>query len=226
MEIRRVNISVVVLARDHNPTILHPSFLSSQGIVPTDWELAEPPLCTLPMSVVKYKNGIEFTVQSNRLQVLQSPPPLQLHDSVVPQLVEKYIEKLPHVRYTAVGINMAIVLVHPEPEKFLIERFLAFEHCNFDDLRLKAVGLRFTYPVDKAILNLSCDPGKVELRKSADQILGVIVNANYHHELVGHNVVEEVKEAISTFRDRCAHFEDIVITKVFGIEGKNEHHLS
>ena len=117
-------------------------------------------------------------------------------------------------------------MVHPEPEKFLIERFLAFEHCNFDDLRLKAVGLRFTYPVDKAILNLSCDPGKVELRKSADQILGVIVNANYHHELVGHNAVEEVKEAISTFGDRCAHFEDTVITKVFGIEGKNEHHLS
>ena len=47
-----LNRAVVVLAREHNPTILHPSFLGAQGIVPKDWQLAEPPMCTPPLSMV------------------------------------------------------------------------------------------------------------------------------------------------------------------------------
>ena len=116
---------------------------------------------------------------------------------------------------------MAVILTHSEPEKFLIERFLASDNSNVDNLRLKAVALRFVYPIDNGILNLSCNPDtgeQVEQKKNAEQISGVIINANYHNELTGDNPVEEVKEAIATFRDRCRHFEHTVITKVFSVE--------
>jgi hypothetical protein len=39
MKLEIVNTSVVVLAAEHNPTILHPAFLSAQEIVPEGWEL-------------------------------------------------------------------------------------------------------------------------------------------------------------------------------------------
>jgi len=218
MEIKKLNVSVVVLARDHNPSIMHPSFLSSQGIVPEEWELAEPPICTPPLSVVKYKDGIIFTVESNKFQVLQSPPPQQLSDSHVPQLALRYIEKLPHVRYTAVGINMAVALIHPKPEEFLIERFLVLKSCDVDDLHLKAVSLRFVYPVENGVLNLSCEPGVLEDKKPASKSSSVIISANYHTECAGDSTVEEVKKAIETFPERCNHFDHAVITKIFRVE--------
>lgn len=220
MGIRKLSISIVVLAQDYNPATLHPAFLSFEGIVPASWELAEPPVCVPPISIVKYKNGIDFTLQRNKLQIVQSPPPSKWDDSPLPQLAEKYIEKLSFVRYKAVGINMALVLINSKPEEFLMTRFLVLDRCNFESLRLKAVGFRFSYAVDRAILNLACDPGKVQLRESAEEVSGVIINANYHHELVGPDAAKEAKEAISTFKNRCLHLENAVLVKIFGTEGK------
>jgi len=212
MDIKKLNVSVVVLAQDHNPSILHPSFLSSQKIVPEEWELADPPLCTPPLSMVKYKNGIVFTVETNKLQVLQAPPPEQLAASEVPKLVASYIEKLPHVRYTAVGINIAVGMPHPSPEQFLIDKFLSFK-----DPQLKSTALRFVFSIDSGVLNLACNPGTIEEAGQgggAVKLSGIIVNGNYHSELPGDNPLEEAKQVIATFPQRCDHFERTVIRKI------------
>jgi len=106
MKLRVFDTSIVVLAEGHNPTILHPAFLTSQDIVPQDWQLAEDPVCTPAASLVKYDNGIQFSVQSNRLQVFQAEPPENVGSSEIPALADRYIKTLPHVRYKAVGVNM------------------------------------------------------------------------------------------------------------------------
>ena len=211
MEIKKLNVSVVVLAMDHNPTILHPSFLESQGIVPKDWQLAEPPICTPPLSVVKYKNGINFSVESRKFQVVQAPPPDKLEDSEVPVVAIKYVEKLPYVRYTAVGINMVALIKDSNPEKTLIDKFLVAENCSVGGLNLESASLRLVYPMEKGRLNLSCEPGTIE----SEQLKGIVVNANYHTDCRGSDPVEEVKKIIFTFRDRCKHFEETVLKKLF-----------
>ena len=212
MEIKKLNVSVVVLAMDHNPTILHPSFLESQGIVPKDWQLAEPPICTPPLSVVKYKNGINFSVESRKFQVVQAPPPDKLEDSEVPVVAIKYVEKLPYVRYTAVGINMVALIKDPEPEKTLINKFLVVEKCSVGGLNLESASLRLVYPMEKGRLNLSCEPGTIE----SEQLKGIVVNANYHTDCPGSNPVQELKEIVFKFPDRCKHFEKTVLKKLFG----------
>src|SRR5690348_7266953 len=101
-----VEASVVVLAQDHNPSILHPSFLASQGIVPEEWQCAEPPICTPAFSVTSYANGVVFTVESHRFQVQDKNPQGNGSTSPAPELAARYIRKLPYVRYRAVGINL------------------------------------------------------------------------------------------------------------------------
>ena len=68
------SVSVVVTAQFHNPSILNPDFLASREIVPADWKVAET-LTTPPVSVVKYENGVEWSVDQSRLTVAEQSGP-------------------------------------------------------------------------------------------------------------------------------------------------------
>jgi len=217
MKLEIFDISVVVMAQDHNPTILHPSFLEFQEIVPKGWELAEPPICTPPFSIVKYKNGISFTIDNNRLQVLQAPPTKSIPDSEIPNLAIKYIEKLPHVRYTTVGINFGAILYESEPGKYLMNKFLKRGTWNEDETTMKTLGLKLVYPFENGILSLSCDPGNLKKGEAAQIIRGIIVKANYHIELGDGNVLSKAKETILTFPDKFQHLQK-VMKRIFNTE--------
>ncbi len=127
------------------------------------------------------------------------------------------MERLPFVRYTAVGINIAVAIIDPNPEESLIKKFLILESCSTDDLKLESVSLRFVYPVDNGRLNLTCEPGKFDDGKSR----GIIVSANYHTDCLGENKIDEVKGIIQKFPDRSKHFEETVLRKLF-LEGKRD----
>ena len=66
--IRLHNVSVVVTAEFHNPSILNPDFLEKHGIVPENWAVTET-VTTPTASVVKYANGVAWTVDPSRLTV-------------------------------------------------------------------------------------------------------------------------------------------------------------
>src|SRR5438045_2085920 len=106
MKLEGLNTSVGVVAREHNPTILHPAFLTAQGVVPKEWELARKPLCTPAFSTVTYSNGIAFAVDNARFRVSDSTPPTDLGLSRVASLASGYLSQLPHVRYTEVSFQL------------------------------------------------------------------------------------------------------------------------
>jgi len=212
-----LNESVVILAQDHNPSILHPYFLSAQSVVPEEWELAEPPVCTPPLSMVTYKNGITFTVESVKLQVAKSPATPRLRDSKLPDLASKYISILPHVRYTAVGMNFGAILDDPDPSRHLMGQFLTPGPWNSDDLLVQELALRFVYSVDSGTLNLSCNPGDVRDNALNRTVKGIIINANYHFGLPGANPVREAVDTIGRFGDLSDHFNQVG-KRIFEIE--------
>jgi len=214
VKLELLNVSAVVLAKGHNPTILHPSFLS-QGIVPTEWEPVQV-ICTPPFSVAKYRNGITFTVDNSNLQVLEEPPPTPPSSSQVPSLAAKYIEKLPHVRYAAVGINFTAIVPCDNPEELFIQRFLKPGAWDTNPLLLKALALRFVYPLESGRLTLACEPGK--LKREGREIAVIRLDANYHTDLTADKPLDQARQALSLFPQRCEHFIKTATT-VFGLEG-------
>lgn len=197
------------MAQQHNTSILHPIFLSSENIVPADWKISSPPLCTPPMSSVSYANGITFVVENEKLQVIQKSP-TNFQDSMVPELVRSYIEKLPYVSYKAVGINMLVAIPNEEPESFLKNHFLNIKNCNLDNSQPQTVSFRLTYPAKEGIINLSCDSGKAGLKRA------IIINANYHNDLADSDPLNSAKRSISKFKECCEHFENLVLKTLFG----------
>jgi hypothetical protein len=217
MKLEILDTTVVILASDHNPTILHPSFLESNGIVPKDWQLAEAPICTPLFAMARYSNGIQFIAESIKFQVSQAPPPSPFSNSEAPSLAQKYISKLPHVPYTSIGLNIGAIINCSNPDDLLIKRFLSTGAWNEYDLKLKSLALRFVYPLEKGLVSLMCDPGKVERGSDKLEISGVTIKANYHNDLEGNDRLNQAKDILSKFADRCEHFS-MIIRKLFEIE--------
>ena len=116
------SVSVVVTAEFHNPSILNPDFLVSRGIVPPDWVAAEV-LTTPALSVVRYDNGVAWTVNPSQLTITQPAGPAFEENCEIHQLTQSYLAKLPHVPYRALGLNCEVVVSEPAPPRRLVERF-------------------------------------------------------------------------------------------------------
>jgi len=218
MKLEMLSASVVVVAQGHNPTILHPAFLSSQGIVPVDWETAEPPVCTPAFAVVRFSNDIVFVVDAEKFQVSDNRFQADPAASPLSGLTTRYIEKLPHVRYTAVGINFEGFAACDAPESHIIKRFLKQGPWSKSNLRPQALGLTFVYPLPDATLRLTCDAAKARQAPNDAGRTGLLVRANYHKELAQTSAMEEARIFLRGFANRFAHFRDTATT-VLGLEG-------
>ncbi len=192
-----INVSVVVSAVHHNPTILHPSFLSTEKIVPQDWEVVDGPVCTPAFSLVGYSNGISFRVEESRLQVIDANPECDGRDSLVAELAGKYVSKLPHVPYKAVGINFVAFLEHADSGRYLLARFLREGSWNDTELIPTSCGVQLTYPISNAALNLSLKSGQSKREGEEAPRKGVILEGNCHAETQS---MQEVFAAVDGFR--------------------------
>ena len=220
MNLRHLKFAVVVVAHDHNPTILHPSFLTSEKIVPGDWKLAGPPVCTPAFSMAQYANGITFHVESNRLVVTDSESDRSPDDSPLPTIAAKYIEKLPHVHYKAVGLNLHGFVSCENPETYLISRFLKEGPWNDHSHPMKSFGARFVYPAKEAILHLGCDAGVLQRDDKERPV--ILVNGNYHSELSAQDSVEQAKQLIARHSERYRHFAGFA-REILGLEDEGRN---
>lgn len=186
MNRKLLQFSIVILATDHNPTILNPDFLQMQGIVPSDWgwELAAPSIATPPFATVQYESGVTISVESNKIQVADNKV-VELTDSKIIKIVKRYVEVVPHVRYTTVGINFQTAIEIDDHETYLKFRFLKKGSWDSDNNPIKSVGLKFVYPVDSGRLLLSLDSGTIvkSVDKQEQKKSVIIANANFHRDL-------------------------------------------
>jgi hypothetical protein len=209
-----LNTSIVVLAEAHNPTILHPAFLHSQGIIPADWKLAADPVCTPAISVVQFSNQVVFTAEINKLMVRDDA---SREDTTIPDLVLKYINVLPHVHYSAVGINLSGYVECQNANMWLINRFLQQGAGNDDKNKPISSALKLTYPVDNGVLNLSCEAGSVHKVQGQPSVSALLINGNYHTGIGRDRALEETQNAISMFKARLTHFSCFA-DMIFGLD--------
>lgn len=171
-------VSVVIVAKFHNPSILNKDFLVAEEIVPSNWDVVDA-ISTPAVSVVNYKNKINWTVDQQRLQVAKEYdlPFQEYTDTDIQDRAALYVEKLPRVPYVSLGINCHVSITRENPLQWLKERFLK---PGSWDKRLYIMP-RFTINLDdKSILNLSMDSGRPSQGKGG-QHSSVTVDCNLYY---------------------------------------------
>jgi len=214
MDIIPLEFSIVVVGQDCNPTILNPDFLRCREIVPEDWgwDVVGPAITTPSFATVTYSSGITIKVESTRFQVSDNENAADIRQSKAAAIARRYIEVLPHVRYTGVGSNFRSLVQVDEPDAFLSAKFLTPGRWNQEPNNLIGINLKLVYPHGDGRLTLSL-AGSVLVRErdgTAEKMQGVLAHANYHRPCEGYPTDQAVLAHIGKAADDQEHFIELL----------------
>jgi hypothetical protein len=198
-----LQFNLVVLASDNNPTILNPDFLKYGGIVTEElnMEVVGPAITTPAFSTVQYNNGIGITVEPQKIQVADNNLK-ELDKSFAQRILKSYVKTVPHVNYTAVGINFRLIHSVSDPDGLIKKYLLHTKFVENSKEQPKKLGVKLAYDFNGFIftLNLNADTLKA-LNNPKDTITGVVVDANFHHNMRAKQ--SEAYLEIAEIVDRC-----------------------
>lgn len=180
MDIKLVQFSLVVVANDHNPTLLNPDFLDRQGIVMSEWgwSIAGDSITTPPFARVSYNSGVAITVETNKFQVADQVSTTP-SDSKIEEIAKNYVKVLPHIPYSSVGVNFQVAAKFQSPEKYVKDHFLKDGNWDTAEHPIQTVGMKLVYPCDGGRLVMNLDHARL---KGSEEEEVVLVAANFHRE--------------------------------------------
>ena len=188
------NVSVVIAAKFHNPSILNKDFLENKKIVPKNWETVET-ISTPAVSVIRYGNGITWMVDQQTLEINQEcdiPFKDRVNDKIH-DLAKSYVEILPHVPYKSIGLNCIVSIANEDPLRWMTQKFL--------DAQLRSRGIsmmpRFVINTDSGMLNFSFGDGTIQ--RDGEQTRSVIVECNHHFAKL--NGVNDARHILATWKN-------------------------
>ena len=171
---------MMIVGRNHNPSILNPDFLWRHGIVPEDLEIAEnvPSISTPMTSQCIFKNNLEIVSEPNRVSFIQKNISNE-NDSDISlcyQAGRKYLRTVPLVPYTAVGINFIASFPVPNGSLSLRNMMRPGEWNRFEDIS-PTTEIVLTYPLPGRIVNLTIGSDDSVSKEK------VFVRGNFHRDI-------------------------------------------
>lgn len=181
-----VEVSCVVVANAHNPSILNHDWLIANDVLPDvegGWEFAEPPFTTPPLSSIRYQNEVGIVLDSSRLAITVQALRSKIADNperVVAGLATSYVSVLEHIPYVAVGSNFKAFIECGEAAEKLVETFGGTGPWKTG---LEALSARLTHRVgEDCERHVDVAPGTAQKfdQNESKTVNVVLLSANYH----------------------------------------------
>lgn len=184
-DVKLSGFSVVIAANSNNPTVLNQDFLSHNGIVPKDWVLHEDmlPVITPAVSLIAFKNGFKVMAELNRILFEQLTAPLKEEDIVCADIAKRYIRTIPHVPYTAIGINLHGYRIRRNQGSETVSDLLIKKGgwVNFKEIA-PSFQVKAVYQYDDKTVTLDIAEDFVREREAAE-LPAMVFNANIHRDI-------------------------------------------
>jgi len=204
------DFSMVLVAENANPSILNPDFLKYNHIVPDDWELAMPPICTPPVSQVVYKNGVNIVAQPDKISFGEFIDTEKIYK--IPEISSKFVDVVPNLNYQAIGINFnAHILVEQkdkEQDIVLTKLIAAGKWKNFQGKSPNTV-VQFVYQFGDSNFTIAIQEALMQNPPDDQQTPIMTFAANFHRQLVGINLQEKtthLKKVIQSYQSDLNKF--------------------
>ena len=203
MQIDLVGFSVVVVAQSNNPTILNPDFLRHNGIVNRALNDDRPPVTTPVFSEVSFDEDLIVRADLERVTFTQTASRLAPEDIDCPAIAKAYLRTIPHVPYTALGLNPSVMISNPP-----FARLSAVLHDGGNWMALAGVAPRFEL---KAGYQMTDRRLTLTLQEAPDDTL--LCQANIHRDVEETNQqmrVNSVLSMLDCWQDDLEQFDAVV----------------
>lgn len=179
MDLKLTNVSVVVLSQGNNPRLLNPDFLERNEIVPADWPVNDV-LVTPPLAQVLYENGVQFLVETGKLQIRINKPEAVAWERKLPVMATAYVELLPHVTYRSAGINFVFHAAHYPDQPYM--RLIKEGEWLAGHGGLTGATLELQYQNELPYMNLRIGVEGNASAADQDSHGNLVFTANFHHD--------------------------------------------
>ncbi|MFP4191259.1 MAG: hypothetical protein ACLFU6_04225 [Candidatus Hydrogenedentota bacterium] len=205
--------SIVVVAKDHNPTLLNPDFLERNGIVPAEWGWEvdrDEVITTPPYSRVKYSSGILIESEAERFKAVARHAENGPFEQPLAGIVQRYVSVIEHVAYTAIGVNFQGFILDQDPLRTLLDNFAApgFEA----QLASPITGYGLTVNLHRredARVTLRIAQGTRESPEGQEDPI-INLRANYRRDLEPRSAVTRIHEILEDVQEDQADYYELV----------------
>lgn len=207
-----VQLSVVLIADNVDPSMINPDFLRLNGIVNHGLQTGQPPVSTPVFSQVAFEDGFTVTAQTDRVEFVQRGEALT-EDAASPNVARRFLEKIPYPAYKAIGINpTGAKPLDPEyvggVADALIERgaWMAFGDVS------PIVSLKATYLYDNRKIAMDVQDAK-RRDASGSELSGLLFAVNIHRDISETDQgrrIASLMSILSAWKDDLSDFKNLV----------------
>ncbi len=214
--IEELTISLVI--KNLNPTMLSHEFLTMSGIVPADWELARQPVLNARGSQVSYKNGVNIIAQPNTINFVEAIANKDSKDLQFAKIADKYIQKMSEADYQGLSISPKIITPFTEEDggkKFINEQLLGQGAWrNFGTTEPQAA-LELFYQLEDCQLALKINPARLQ-QPDNKVISAVLFAGNFAYnmtKIAGEERIRKISQKINNWDQDLDIFRELVYEK-------------
>ncbi len=208
-----VELSVVLVTTQNDPSILNPDFLRYNGIVDKTLKPGQSPVTTPVFSQVVFEGGIEVRAEHNRFVFEQKGQPLNEGECVVPEIAGRFAQAVSHIPYIAIGINAKSFRTQKDKSGYGVAHTLlgGGEWMSFRDVQPN-VHLKAVYGYETRRITL--DVGGVSATRDgrvAGQ--GMLFQANIHRDITEESQQQRLERAsaiLGGWKNDLSDFNDLV----------------
>ncbi len=214
------DLTISLMIKSFNPTILSYEFLTMTGILPNSWELAKQPINNPRGSQVSFKNGVEITAQANALNFRQ-PLNQKQEDSDnvdLATIAQRCIEKMSSAEYQGLSISPKIIIPFPEEDggrDFIHDTFFNNGSWrNFGNSSVQA-SLTLSYELEQCRLGVNINPAKLQQPNNI-AIAAVLFAGNFNYSLANEASEQNtnaLKTQLNNWERDVKTFRDLVYKK-------------
>ena len=212
-DVTLIELSVVLVAKRNDPGIINPDFLRHNDIVDANLQVKEPPISTPVFSQAVFENGLRVAAEPNRFIFGQQGEPLTEDVCISPEVARRFLEKVPHIPYSAIGINPKGIRSWDDESAGGVADALVGggDWMSFQDVR-PDIHLKALYNYESR--QISMDVGRAQNKKSdgpESQVL--LFQVNIHRDIPAteeSRCVERLLSILSKWKDDLYDFNNLV----------------
>lgn len=208
LSINELTFALVINNYDLN--LSHTKFLQSSGVVSNDWTLARQPIANQQVTQTVFGNGINIIGQPHRCLIAEIFEGKSIEECQSPEVVQKYLDKLSHLDYQAIGLNFRAYL-ELEPQEFF-KKLIAAGDWQQHGIERMQTELKFVYQFEHSRCTLTIDEGK--LRQPDSEALPIVVfSGNFAYKFSDReldNRMEAIKKIVSNWNNDLETFNNII----------------
>ncbi|MTF37844.1 hypothetical protein [Cyanobacterium aponinum] len=213
-DIEELTISLVI--KNFNPTLLSYEFLTMSGIVPNTWELARQPVVNPRASQISFKNGVNIVAQGNSLSFIEGLGNKEVSQLQFAKVAQLYVEKMPNAEYQGLSISPKVIIPFGEGEEegknFINDTFLnTGSWRNFGNTTPQA-SLNLFYQLDKCRLTVNINPAR--LQQPNNVAISAVLFAGSFNYLLGENPVASLTSQINQWEADLTTFRELVYQQI------------